>query len=48
MGLDVQGCPDHRPRPRILEDVVLRPDAAIIQTQLPDLEHWRPRTGCWG
>jgi predicted DNA-binding transcriptional regulator YafY len=38
---------DRMARPRILEDVAFRPDAAIIQAQLPDLERWRPLTGRW-
>jgi predicted DNA-binding transcriptional regulator YafY len=38
---------DRIARPRIIEDIVFRPDAAVIQAQLPDLERWRPPTGRW-
>jgi predicted DNA-binding transcriptional regulator YafY len=38
---------DRIARPRILPDVVFRPDLQIIQAQLPDLEGWRPLTGRW-
>jgi predicted DNA-binding transcriptional regulator YafY len=38
---------DRIARPRIIEDIVFRPDAAVIQTQLPDLERWRPLTARW-
>jgi len=38
---------DRIARPRILEEVVFRPDVSNIQAQLPDLERWRPLTGRW-
>jgi len=38
---------DRIARPRILPDVVFRPDLQVIQAQLPDLEGWRPLTGRW-
>ncbi|MFO0551886.1 MAG: WYL domain-containing protein [Polyangiaceae bacterium] len=33
--------------PRLLRDIAFRPDMAVIQAQLPDLERWRPLTGRW-
>jgi predicted DNA-binding transcriptional regulator YafY len=38
---------DRIARPRLLPDVRFRPDMKVIQTQLPDLERWRPLTGRW-
>jgi predicted DNA-binding transcriptional regulator YafY len=38
---------DRIARPRILPEVVFRPDLQIIGTQLPDLERWRPLSGTW-
>lgn len=38
---------DRISRPRLLPEVVFRPDVAVIQAQLPDLERWRPLTGRW-
>lgn len=38
---------DRIARPRLLPDVVFRPDVRVIQAQLHDLEHWRPLTGRW-
>lgn len=38
---------DRMARPRLLVDVVFRPDLKVIQAQLPDLERWRPLTGRW-
>jgi predicted DNA-binding transcriptional regulator YafY len=38
---------DRIARPRILTDVVFRPDVAVIQAQLPDPARWRPLTGGW-
>lgn len=38
---------DRIARPRLLPNVVFRPDMAVIQAQLPDLERWRPLTGRW-
>jgi predicted DNA-binding transcriptional regulator YafY len=38
---------DRIARPRVLPDVVFRPDIRVIQAQLPDLERWRPLTGRW-
>jgi len=34
-------------RPRLLRDVSFRPDLALIQSQFPDLERWRPLMGRW-
>jgi predicted DNA-binding transcriptional regulator YafY len=38
---------DRIARPRVLSDVVFRPDMGVIQAQLPDLDRWRPLTGRW-
>jgi predicted DNA-binding transcriptional regulator YafY len=38
---------DRIAKPRILPEVVFRPDTSVIQAQLPDLERWRPLTGGW-
>lgn len=38
---------DRIARPRILPDIVFRPDLEVVKAQLPDLERWRPLTGCW-
>ena len=38
---------DRIARPRLLRDVVFRPDLEVIRSQLPDLENWRPLTGAW-
>jgi predicted DNA-binding transcriptional regulator YafY len=38
---------DRVARPRLLRDIVFRPDLRLIQSQLPDLERWRPLTGRW-
>jgi predicted DNA-binding transcriptional regulator YafY len=38
---------DRIARPRLLSEVVFRPDVRVIQAQLPDLERWRPLTGRW-
>jgi hypothetical protein len=38
---------DRISRPRLLRDIVFRPDLALIQSQFPDLVHWRPLTGKW-
>jgi len=38
---------DRIARPRLLKDVVFRPDLRLIQSQFPDLERWRPLTGRW-
>ena len=38
---------DRISRPRILPDVVFRPDVAVIRAQLPDQDRWRPLTGRW-
>jgi predicted DNA-binding transcriptional regulator YafY len=38
---------DRIARPRLLPDVVFRPDLRVIQVQLPDLDRWRPLTGRW-
>lgn len=38
---------DRIARPRILPEVVFRPDVDVIQAQLPDSERWRPLTGGW-
>jgi predicted DNA-binding transcriptional regulator YafY len=34
-------------RPRLLRDVVFRPDLAVVRGQLPDLERFKPLTGQW-
>lgn len=39
---------DRIARPRILKELAFRPDTAVIQAQLADLERWRPLTGRWG
>ncbi len=38
---------DRIARPRLLSEVGFRPDLAVIQAQLPDLDRWRPLTGRW-
>jgi predicted DNA-binding transcriptional regulator YafY len=38
---------DRIARPRILDDLSFRPDTAVIQAQVPDLDRWRPLTGRW-
>jgi predicted DNA-binding transcriptional regulator YafY len=38
---------DRIARPRIVRDVVFRPEAAVIRAQLPDPERWQPLTGRW-
>jgi predicted DNA-binding transcriptional regulator YafY len=38
---------DRIARPRLLKEIVFRPDSLVIQAQLPDLERWRPLTGRW-
>jgi predicted DNA-binding transcriptional regulator YafY len=38
---------DRIARPRMLPDIVFRPDLQVIQAQIPDLERWRPLTGRW-
>jgi predicted DNA-binding transcriptional regulator YafY len=38
---------DRVARPRILPDVVFRPDVHILEAQLVDHERWRPLTGSW-
>jgi hypothetical protein len=38
---------DRIARPRLLPEVVFRPDVAGIEAQFPDLERWRPLTGRW-
>jgi len=38
---------DRIARPRILADQVFRPEIAVIQAQLQDLERWQPLTGRW-
>ena len=38
---------DRIARPRILHELAFRPDTAVIQAQLYDLERWRPLTGRW-
>lgn len=38
---------DRIARPRILHELTFRPDTAVIQAQLYDLERWRPLTGRW-
>jgi predicted DNA-binding transcriptional regulator YafY len=38
---------DRISRPRLLPDVVFRPDIGMIQAQLPDNDRWRPLSGRW-
>jgi predicted DNA-binding transcriptional regulator YafY len=38
---------DRIARPRILADVLFRPDITVIQAQLPDRDRWRPLIGRW-
>jgi predicted DNA-binding transcriptional regulator YafY len=38
---------DRIARPRLLPEIVFRPDLQVIQTQFPDLERWRPLSGAW-
>lgn len=38
---------DRISRPRILRDILFRPDLSVIQRQLPDRERWRPLIGRW-
>jgi predicted DNA-binding transcriptional regulator YafY len=38
---------DRISRPRILTDIVFRPDITVIQAQLPDQDRWRPLIGRW-
>lgn len=38
---------DRIARPRILRELVFRPDVEIIKALLPDLERWHPLTGRW-
>lgn len=38
---------DRISRPRILADILFRPDITVIQSQLPDPDRWRPLIGRW-
>ena len=38
---------DRIARPRLLPEIVFRPDLRIIQCQFPDLERWQPLIGRW-
>jgi predicted DNA-binding transcriptional regulator YafY len=38
---------DRIARPKILSDIVFRPDVRVVEVQLPDLERWKPLTGNW-
>lgn len=38
---------DRISRPRLLPEVVFRPNLEVIQAQLPEPERWRPLTGRW-
>jgi predicted DNA-binding transcriptional regulator YafY len=38
---------DRIARPRILADILFRPDITVIQAQLPDQDRWRPLIGRW-
>lgn len=38
---------DRIARPRLLPDIVFRPDLQVIRAQLPDLDRWRPLSGTW-
>lgn len=53
LGRDVdQGQPrtfrmDRISRPRIVADIVFRPDISVMRAQLPDQERWQPLIGRW-
>lgn len=38
---------DRIARPRLLPEIVFRPDLQVIRDQLPDVDCWRPLTGRW-
>jgi len=38
---------DRISRPRVLRDVVFRPDLGVIRDQLPQSERWQPLSGRW-
>jgi predicted DNA-binding transcriptional regulator YafY len=38
---------DRIARPRILREIVFRPDPLVVQAQLPDPERWHPLMGRW-
>jgi predicted DNA-binding transcriptional regulator YafY len=38
---------DRISRPRILSDIVFRPDVSVIRAQLPDQNRWHPLIGRW-
>lgn len=38
---------DRISRPRILANILFRPDITVIQAQLPDQDRWRPLIGRW-
>jgi predicted DNA-binding transcriptional regulator YafY len=38
---------DRIARPKILRDILFRPDVTLIRVQLPDPERWRPLIGRW-
>lgn len=39
---------DRISRPRLVPEVVFRPDLAVVRGQLPDVDRWKPLTGRWG
>lgn len=47
MHLNFQRFADDMSRPRVLADVLFRPDIHVIQAQLPDRGRWRPLIGQW-
>jgi predicted DNA-binding transcriptional regulator YafY len=38
---------DRISRPRVLPDIVFRPDVSVIRAQLPDQNRWHPLIGRW-
>jgi predicted DNA-binding transcriptional regulator YafY len=38
---------DRIARPRLLPEIVFRPDLHLIRAQVPDLDCWRPLSGSW-
>jgi predicted DNA-binding transcriptional regulator YafY len=38
---------DRIARPRLLSEIVFRPDVRVLEAQLSDHERWRPLTGSW-
>jgi predicted DNA-binding transcriptional regulator YafY len=38
---------DRISRPRLVPEIVFRPDLAVVRGQLPDIDRWKPLTGRW-